>query len=239
MMRRLVIFEKNPINRGVTAAMLTLKTASVLLPCDLEECLAALREHPCDYLLLDNDECDDDEQAALRRALAAQSAPPRLVLFAGDAAPARQRWAEAAPTVLEKPVRPNALLQALAGEAARILVVDDTPENLDYMIHALRKAGLETAVADNGPEALALIDAGAKFDLILLDIRMPEMDGYETLRHLRRRGVSSIVVAVTAAQDTVAARRRFINEGFDDFLAKPTPIHQLLAIAEKYVTMNS
>jgi hypothetical protein len=42
--------------------MLTLKTASVLLPCDLEECLAALREHPCDYLLLDNDECDDENR---------------------------------------------------------------------------------------------------------------------------------------------------------------------------------
>lgn len=241
----IIVFEKNPINRRIMAAMLAGEASSIRLPVDLDECLADLRAQRCDCLILDDDACLDSEQVLLR-ALDEQNPRPRLILIAA-AMLSHHRWSDAVCAVLPKPVKPEALRRALSepcgrpqpvvSEVARVLVVDDTPENLDYMIHALHKIRLETTVARNGSEALALIDAGAKFELILLDIRMPEMDGYETLRRLRRRGVSSIVVAVTAAQDTAAARNRFIGEGFDDFLAKPTPINQLLAIVEKYVNM--
>src|SRR5665213_2657397 len=92
---------------------------------------------------------------------------------------------------------------------ARLLVVDDIPDNRELLRRRLERLGYEVAEADGGLAALELIGREA-FDLILLDVMMPEMDGLEVLRRLRQVHSPDalpviMVTAKTTAEDMVAA----------------------------------
>lgn len=106
---------------------------------------------------------------------------------------------------------------------ARILLVDDTAMNILVVQNLLKKTQVGIDTATGGAEAIKLADDNA-YDLILLDQRMPGMDGTETLKHIRSlesaRNVSNPVICLTA--DAIrGARERYMNEGFTDYLTKP------------------
>ncbi|APE30081.1 hypothetical protein BOX17_03395 [Halomonas aestuarii] len=107
----------------------------------------------------------------------------------------------------------------------RVLIVDDGPVNLTLARQVLERQGFQVATATSGEQALSLLEDDA-FDLVLMDIFMPGMDGVETSRQWREREATmvprrrSILVALTAnASDE--DRFRFRQAGMDDFLAKP------------------
>ena len=112
--------------------------------------------------------------------------------------------------------------------AARIAVVDDTPQNIKLLDALLTPRGYEVIPASSGEEALEKI-ASERPDLILLDIVMPGMDGYEVCRRLRADDATAMlpVVMITASgeQEKVAA----IEAGADDFITKPLDQSELLA----------
>ena len=113
-------------------------------------------------------------------------------------------------------------------ESPRILVVDDLPQNVRLLEAILTPRGYHVVAANSGREALEQI-AGEPIDLVLLDILMPEMDGYEVCRALRADVSTSFlpVVMITASgeQEKLAA----IEVGADDFIAKPFDQAELLA----------
>ena len=104
---------------------------------------------------------------------------------------------------------------------SRILVVDDTEANRDMLSRRLRKQGHLVDMAGSGPEALALL-AGEAFDLVLLDIMMPQMSGYEVLERLKAdetlRHVPVIMITAITDMDSVV---RCIEQGAEDHLPKP------------------
>jgi serine phosphatase RsbU (regulator of sigma subunit) len=103
----------------------------------------------------------------------------------------------------------------------RLLVVDDTEMNRDLLARRLRALGHEVALAENGARALELLAAGG-FDLVLLDIMMPEMDGFAVLERLRAdRDLSRIPVVMISAVDEIASVARCIELGAADYLPKP------------------
>jgi putative two-component system response regulator len=106
-------------------------------------------------------------------------------------------------------------------ESARILVVDDHPSSRMTAVALLSLEGYEVLEADSGPQALACVARG-KLDLVLLDVMMPGMDGYEVCRRLKQDEQTRLipVVFVTALDDR-RARLRGIEVGGDDFLTKP------------------
>jgi CheY-like chemotaxis protein len=112
----------------------------------------------------------------------------------------------------------------------RILVIDDNRDAGDSLAMILRILGVDVRVARSGSEGLAALDSfGA--DIVLLDIGMPEMDGYEVARRIRARGSvrSPAIVAVTGwgqEQD----RRRAKEAGFDHHLVKPADLQALNAL---------
>lgn len=103
----------------------------------------------------------------------------------------------------------------------RILVVDDTKVLADSIAELLVMEGYYVSVAYNGMEAIALLQPN-KPDLIITDISMPEMDGYQFIRFIRSGSVSSLVpiIAITA-DSTSEAKQRGIEAGANLFLAKP------------------
>ena len=114
-------------------------------------------------------------------------------------------------------------------DSARILVVDDNEMNRDMLSRRLERQGYQVAVASDGREALAMIEAQS-FDLVLLDIMMPEMNGYELLEHLRGDPLfRHLPVILISALDDADSVVKGIEMGADDHLPKPFNPHILRA----------
>jgi len=111
-----------------------------------------------------------------------------------------------------------------------VLVADDHPVNLEFAAEALRRLGHSVATAASGPEALRLLQA-RKFDFALVDMQMPEMDGFEVVTRLRavERGHHTRVIALTA-YTAPEDRQRCIAAGMDGVLTKPLTQNRLAAV---------
>jgi two-component system alkaline phosphatase synthesis response regulator PhoP len=109
----------------------------------------------------------------------------------------------------------------------RILVVDDEPQMVRGLVDNLRFEGYQTLAAADGREALALAAAEAP-DLILLDVMMPGMSGWDVCRELRARGLTMPVIMLTARGEE-ADRVQGLELGADDYVTKPFGLRELLA----------
>jgi two-component system OmpR family response regulator len=108
----------------------------------------------------------------------------------------------------------------------RVLVVEDDVPLAAAMRRALRGAGVVTDVATNGADALWMARSG--YDAMVLDVLLPDVDGFETCRRLRADGVWLPIIMLTA-RDGVEDRVRGLDEGADDYLTKPFSLAELLA----------
>jgi len=109
-----------------------------------------------------------------------------------------------------------------ASPTAAVLVVDDVPENRDLLVRRLKRLGInEVEQAANGIEALAAIER-RNFDLVLLDIMMPEMDGFGVLERLKENGrIHDLPVVVISALNEIEPVVRCVELGAEDFIFKP------------------
>ena len=111
----------------------------------------------------------------------------------------------------------------------RILVVDDNAQNVKLLEQLLKASGYEPVPALSGAEALSLLDA-RPFDLVLLDVVMPKMSGYEVCRAIRDNARTALLpVVMVTALDPTEERLKGIEAGADDFLSKPINQPELLA----------
>jgi CheY-like chemotaxis protein len=116
------------------------------------------------------------------------------------------------------------------GLPLRILLVEDNEINLTFGVTLLKMLGQDVVVAENGSECLAALAQGS-FDMVLMDIQMPVMDGEEALREIRRQELGTFrhqpVIAVTA-YSLRGEKERFLAEGFDGYVSKPLAIDDLI-----------
>jgi signal transduction histidine kinase/ActR/RegA family two-component response regulator/HAMP domain-containing protein len=120
----------------------------------------------------------------------------------------------------------------------RILLVEDTPVNQRLGQALLGKRGYQVSLAADGLEALAAFDR-ERFDLILMDMQMPNMDGLEATRRIRDReltGDCRIPIIALTANAMQSDRERCLAAGMDDFVAKPFRADEMFAVIEKYLT---
>lgn len=129
---------------------------------------------------------------------------------------------------------PPAKILALPDGSPRLLVVEDNPVNQLVMMAMLHSLGLPATLAGGGEEALDLV-AGTPYDIILLDVQMPGMDGLELTRRIRSRGgvhqPAIIAVTASAMEDD---RQRCIAAGMDGYLSKPVQRAELAAVLTRF-----
>ncbi|OPY51262.1 MAG: hybrid sensory histidine kinase BarA [Methanosaeta sp. PtaU1.Bin060] len=101
-----------------------------------------------------------------------------------------------------------------------ILLAEDSPVNQSIALHMLKKLGYGAKIANNGLEALEAQERHP-FDLVLMDIQMPEMDGIEATRIIRERWPQGPAIIVVTSLDLESYRERCLSAGADDIIAKP------------------
>src|SRR5271156_4224013 len=110
---------------------------------------------------------------------------------------------------------------------ARVLVVDDNPANCKLLEVRLNNDYFEVLTASNGPDAIAICEK-ALCDIVLLDVMMPEMDGFEVCRRLKSHiSTAHLPIVMVTALDSPADRVRGLEAGADDFVTKPIDEMQL------------
>ncbi len=120
---------------------------------------------------------------------------------------------------------------------AHVLVVDDDPVNLKVASGLMKTYEVKTDVAGSGAEALKMIDSEL-YDIIFLDHMMPDMDGIETFRRLRKKNgfyFKEVPVIALTANTVFGAREMFLEEGFQDFLPKPIEVSALKRVLKTYI----
>ncbi|MBC7874883.1 MAG: response regulator, partial [Ferruginibacter sp.] len=113
----------------------------------------------------------------------------------------------------------------------KVLVVDDDVRNLFALTTAFERYSIQTITAESGQEAMNILEEKQDIDIVLMDIMMPEMDGYETTQKIRRehKNNSLPIIAVTA-KAMKGDREKCIEAGASDYITKPVKVDQLLSL---------
>ncbi len=111
-------------------------------------------------------------------------------------------------------------------EGLKVLLVEDSKDNQFLISHMLGAAGVSVEIADDGMDALDLTMNG-EFDVVLMDIQMPRLDGNETTKRLRKKGYKRPIVALTA-NALKGDKEKAMDSGFDDYITKPILRNTLL-----------
>lgn len=119
--------------------------------------------------------------------------------------------------------------------AIHILLVEDNPINQKLARFMLTKAGYSLSMAEDGKKAVdAYTSEPEKYDLILMDIQMPRMDGVEATRIIREKGFRHVPIIAMTAQSMKGDREKFLNAGMNDYIAKPIKREKIFEMVKKW-----
>jgi signal transduction histidine kinase/HPt (histidine-containing phosphotransfer) domain-containing protein/BarA-like signal transduction histidine kinase len=266
--KRLLVIEDNATNHGIISRRgaqwgMVVETATTGL-----EALAVLAEgHLFDALILDLQLPDTDAlalTAEIRKHAGGRYLP---VLLLSSVRPGSEDLRPLPPGTavsIHKPIRPAQLLEALCralsvqvqrdkkapaaptldGDLARrlpvrVLLADDNPINQKVGLSVLHKLGYQADVAVNGVEVLKALDQRA-YDILFLDVQMPEMDGLETARQICQKWSADKrprIIAMTG-NALVGDREKCLQAGMDDYISKPVRIEELQSAIERWGPMK-
>jgi CheY-like chemotaxis protein len=112
-----------------------------------------------------------------------------------------------------------------------ILLVDDDVRNIFALTSVLEERGMHILVAENGREALDVLEKSDRIDLVLMDIMMPEMDGYEATRQIRsKKAHANLPIIALTAKAMKGDRQKCIDAGANDYLSKPVDVEKLMSL---------
>ena len=245
--RSVLVVDDNATNRRIVTTLLTRWGMTVEQSGSPREALAWIadgRRFDLAVVDLHMPELDGIALAAAIRATEAGASTSVVVL---SSLGGHERGHDAVAAFLVKPVKPSALHDALAmvlaGQATavpmrsgqpsvdrdlgarhplRILLAEDNPVNQKLALRLLERMGYNADLASNGREAIAAVEA-AVYDVVLMDVQMPEVDGLEATRHIRRRwpGTAGPRIVAMTANAMEGDREACLAAGMDEYLSKP------------------
>jgi signal transduction histidine kinase/CheY-like chemotaxis protein/HPt (histidine-containing phosphotransfer) domain-containing protein len=263
---RILVVDDNATNRKILHSQLTSIGTSVMCvadgPAGLKALLVALKDNqPYHAAILDH-QMPDMDGIMLARAIRSQPELNALALMLLSSHTDRAKIEEDVLSVriaacLAKPVRLGQLQDCLArvlrnpparpnsaqqvtipshGKRGRLLLADDNLVNQKVAARMLRKLGYDVEVVSDGTEVLAKMADGL-FDAVMMDCQMPQMDGLEATREIRRKEGAehhTIVIAMTASA-MVGDREKCLEAGMDDYLTKPVRPEELERVLQQHL----
>ena len=252
--RRVLIIDDSPADRRLVREMLRDEPVKIDEVGSGEAALERIAQEAYDLLILDLGLPGIDGFQFLEQA-AARGPVPAVVIHSGRElsreeglrlreftdtivmknAPSPQRLLDEVTLFLHSirrvgapvPAAPRAAVGSFAGK--QVLVVDDDMRNIFALSKALRARGLKVIMAQDGHKALAQLEANADVDLVLMDIMMPGMDGYETIRRIRERPEwKTLPIIAVTAKAMLGDREKCIEAGANEYCSKPIDIEQLV-----------
>jgi CheY-like chemotaxis protein len=140
--------------------------------------------------------------------------------------------AAGAPSPPSRPVRAATASEQRATTSLRLLIAEDNPVNQRVASRMLQRLGYKADVVENGRLAVEAVEREA-YDVIFMDVQMPELDGLEATRRIRARpGRTPWIIALTA-HALEEDRRQCLSAGMNDFLSKPVQLNELTAALER------
>jgi CheY-like chemotaxis protein len=117
----------------------------------------------------------------------------------------------------------------LAGK--KVLIVDDDVRNIFALTAVLERHSVEVVFAENGKKGIEVVESTPDIDVVLMDVMMPEMDGYETMRQIRKDGrFRTMPILALTAKAMKGDREKCLEAGASDYIAKPVNTDQLLSL---------
>lgn len=123
----------------------------------------------------------------------------------------------------------------LAQKVVKIMVVEDVAFNLEILTTILAERGWQTVAATSGEAALAILDQDADFQLILMDIGLPGMDGIEATRRIKENPATRAIPVIALTAETAAEQKRLLAAGLDGYAEKNFDPAQLFAAIERHL----
>jgi CheY-like chemotaxis protein len=118
----------------------------------------------------------------------------------------------------------------------KILIVDDDMRNIFALSSALQTYDMQVEIANDGEESLTKLEEVAGIDMVLMDIMMPKMDGYEAMRHIRKQPKwTKLPIIALTAKAMKDDREKCIEAGASDYITKPVDIDRLLALMQLWL----
>ncbi len=261
--KRLLIVEDNPTNGEILAHRCRQWGIIPDVVTDSQSAIAKLTEGPFEAAILDLQLPDKDglTLALEMRAMTTGRALPMLLLSSVRLRGDDSRPSEAGISVfVHKPIRPSQMLDALYRAMSiqlqrekrapvspslnaafaqrfplRLLLADDNPINQKVGLSVLQKLGYRADMANNGLEVLSALERKA-YDIVLMDVQMPEMDGLETTRAIAKRWPDARrprIIAMTG-NALLGDREKCLDAGMDDYISKPVRIGELQTVLERW-----
>ncbi|QHW01552.1 response regulator [Spirosoma endbachense] len=138
-----------------------------------------------------------------------------------------------APESVRKGIDPDLTKTNAVKKSLTILAVEDNLMNQKLVLQVIKRLGYKAELAENGQQALDMLQKES-FDLILMDIQMPVMDGYQTTRHIRTTLQSNIPIIAMTAHALASEREQCLQAGMNDFLPKPFQMEDLQRMIQHY-----
>ena len=252
--KSILVVDDNKTNRTILEIQLKQWQLIPVMASSAEEALDLLEKKGFDLVLTDMQMPDMDGVEMTAR-IRKQHALLPVILLSSIGDEARNQYPHLFSSVLTKPVKQQQLckniqtaLQKVSSEMSketvktavlaadfavnnplRILIAEDNQINQKLIIRILNKLGYSPMLAQNGLEVLALLELH-HFDLILMDIQMPEMDGLEATRSIRSTNLQQPAIVAMTANAMTEDRELCLMAGMDDYLAKPINIESLLKL---------
>ncbi|WP_364146175.1 response regulator [Paenibacillus sp. LPE1-1-1.1] len=142
-----------------------------------------------------------------------------------------------APDVIDYKVTDSADFEDSLFKGKKVLLVEDDSRNVFALVKALENKGIQVAVANNGKQCMQIIERQKDFDLVLMDIMMPIMDGYETMKAIRQDSDTkhTPIIALTA-KAMKTDREKCLEAGASDYISKPLNMDQLFSLMRVWLT---
>jgi CheY-like chemotaxis protein len=181
---------------------------------------------------------DQTSAAIALGASGATAKPAELAELIGIFAPlveeAKKRKPRRRPKAAETSVMPMRPVPELAG--AKVVIVDDDIRNIFSLTSVLESHDVEVLHAERGADGILILEQTPGVDVALIDIMMPEMDGYETMRQVRLRPqLADVPLIAVTAKAMKGDRQKCLDAGASDYIAKPVDIELLLALLRVWV----